>query len=69
MKEKTQLDKIRSHLRIHGKITTIEAFSLYRITRLSEYIRILRHIEYLNIDDEWINPENGNRYKLYKFKK
>ena len=68
MKEKTQLQKIQDHLKIYGSINTMEAFSWYRITRLSEYIRILRHDFSWDIPDEWIKPKSGNRYKIYKLK-
>ena len=67
MKE-TQLQKIKTHLELYGGITTMEAFKLYSITRLSEYIRKLRHELHWNIHDEWISPKIGNRYKIYKFR-
>lgn len=65
-KPQTQLDKIRIHLLTHRQISSWQAIKLYRITRLAEYIRILR-VEGVKITDRWINPEAGNRYKLYLY--
>ena len=39
----TQLNQVKKHLRKYRSITSWEAIRRYRITRLSEYIRILRH--------------------------
>lgn len=38
----SQRQLIEDHLRMHGTITTIQAFNLYGITRVSEYIRVMR---------------------------
>ena len=38
----TQKDKIYNHLLKHGKITAWEAIQKYRITRLSQYIYMMR---------------------------
>lgn len=43
----TQKQKISNHLQVNRNITTWDAIQLYRITRLSEYIRQLR-------EDGWI---------------
>ena len=68
MKEnRTQLAKIRTHLNVKGSITSWDAIMYYRITRLSEYIRILR-VEGMDIDMERVHPENSNWYGLYTLK-
>ena len=59
--------QVLNHLKEHGSITSWEAIQRYRITRLSEYIRSLRHEDGLNIssipekneDTHWV------RYKLF----
>lgn len=61
----TQLEKIRKHLKEHLTITSWTAISFYRITRLSEYIRILRHDEGLDITGKRIYPPKSNWYNLY----
>lgn len=38
----TQEEMVLNHLKGHGTITSMEAFSKYKITRISEYIRQLR---------------------------
>ena len=62
----TQLQMVRNHLH-KSTITTIEAIIKYRITRLSEYIRLLREEGY-NISLTW-NMNNGKRYGVYKLEK
>lgn len=49
-------DKILNHLQTYGKITSWEAITKYRCTRLSQYILILRK-EY-NISDRWLTGKN-----------
>ena len=63
---KTQLVKIKEHLLKYGKITTWEAFTKYHITRLSQYIMLLRN-DGFEIDMEWKN-NNNKRYGLYTLK-
>ena len=41
--KRTQIEVIKNHLEIYGNITSWEAISLYRITRLSHYIYLLRN--------------------------
>ena len=64
----TQKQKVLNHLKEHGSITSWDAIQHYRITRLSEYIRSLRHEDGLNITS--INEKNDNahwvRYKMFK---
>lgn len=64
---KTQLVKIKEHLLKYGKITTWEAFTKYHITRLSQYIMILRNDEGYEIDMEWTS-NNNKRYGIYTLK-
>lgn len=40
---RTQAQIIQDHMEKHGSITSLEAFRLYDITRLSAAIYILRH--------------------------
>ena len=56
---KTQKDRVLDHLKEQGTITSWEAIQNYGITRLSEYIRQLRHDGYI-IASNW--TENINRY-------
>lgn len=61
---KTQKQTVLNHLRQHGHISSWEAITQYHITRLSEYIRSLRHDDLLNITDEW-QEDNHKRFKVY----
>ena len=66
----TQKSTILKHLKKSGSITTMTAFSKYGITRLSEYIRILRSEKHNIPPVEWkTNPTTGNRYGVYKLVK
>ena len=38
----TQVEQIAAHLEKYGSITSIEAFGLYRITRLASCIHVMR---------------------------
>jgi len=62
----TQLQQIKSYLRVHKKITSWKAIELYRITRLPEYIRILRKLGW-DIEMERIHPKGGNWYGQYTY--
>lgn len=68
----TQKQKIKYHLETYGKITSMQAFSRYRITRLSARIYDLRqdgmniinnHIRKKNLDGE---PSNYDEYILVR---
>lgn len=59
---KTQLSQIRAHL-AKKPITSWEAIILYRITRLSQYILLLRN-EGINITSERI-VKNGKWFVKY----
>jgi hypothetical protein len=63
---KTQLVQIKEHLLKYGKITTWDAFTKYHITRLSQYIMMLRK-EGFEIDMEWAT-NNKKRYGIYTLK-
>lgn len=63
----TQINQIRGHLLTKGEITSWEAITKYHITRLSEYIRILRHEEQMDIKDVW-ERKNDKNYKRYTYK-
>lgn len=64
MQRLTQKDRVLRHLSDYGKITSMEAFVDYGITRLSAVIFDLRALGY-NIISE--NTEGVNRYneKVY----
>lgn len=49
-------DRILQYIRDFGSITSFEAFTELRCTRLSEYIRQLRK-EY-NVKDKWLETTN-----------
>ena len=49
-------ERILSHLKQNGTITTWEAIDLYGCTRLSEYIRQIR-LEH-DVTDRWITKRN-----------
>ena len=61
---KTQIELIKNHLELYGNITSWEAIQLYRITRLSHYIYLLRN-EGKNIESEH-KTENGKNFVNYK---
>ena len=56
---KTAKERVLEHLEKYKTITTWEAIQNYGITRLSEYIRQLRHDGYIIVSN-W--TENINRY-------
>ena len=61
----TQLNQVKKHLRKYRSITSWEAIRRYRITRLSEYIRILRHDYGACIVSEW-QYKNDKKWVKYK---
>lgn len=65
---KTQLQQVKNHLLNKGRITSWSAIQAYRITRLSEYIRILRE-QGFNITMKRINLEYPKWYGLYELKR
>ncbi len=58
-KKVTQKTEVLKHLRNHNGITSMEAFQLYGVTRLSAKIYELRHDGYV-IDN--IDEHTKNRY-------
>ena len=60
----TQKDRIAKHLITKGKITTIQAFTQYRITRLSAHIHSLRR-EGATINGKWAKNKK-TRWMVYK---
>lgn len=69
-RKKTQLQIIRAHLKRYGSITNWEAINKYRITRLSEYIRVLRHDDKMKIScDIVVNKKTKTHYGVYKLHK
>lgn len=56
----THADRVLDHIKTFGKITSLEAFAQYGITRLSAAIWVLRHEKGLEIEDAYV--ERGNRY-------
>lgn len=63
MKNQTQLKTIKHHLLKGGLISTYEAFKRYGITRLSEYIRLLRR-DGFNVESIW-SGKGQEKYKEY----
>lgn len=53
----SQCDKILRHLRDHGKITAVDAFSEYSIFRLAARIKDLKERGY-NITSETVHGKN-----------
>lgn len=62
-KKESQLKKVLHHLNTKGSITSWEAITLYRITRLSALIYILRDKGF-NISTEMVFM-NDSRYAIY----
>lgn len=50
MVETSQTEIVLDHMLAHGSITSIEAFELYKITRISAVIYLLRHRDKLKIN-------------------
>ena len=60
----SQKQKVLKHMKENGKITSLEAFEKYRITRLAAVICELRKAGY-QIKSTWCEsktPENGTTY-------
>lgn len=60
----TQCEKILSHIKAHGSITSMDAFTLYRITRLSGRIKDLRDQGYPIVTE--METKNGATYARYR---
>ncbi len=64
----TQLKLVMKHIIKVGEITSWTAITKYRITRLSEYIRILRDDYGWDIETIKIYPPDANWFGVYKLK-
>ena len=65
---KTQLQQVRTHLSLYGNINSWTAITKYRITRLSQYILLLRK-DGLDIEMKRIKTDNKSwcgQYTLVK---
>lgn len=63
-----QTEIVLNHIKQNGEITSLEAFELYRITRLSGRIHDLRRQGY-NITTEKRKAKNGAMYAVYRLQK
>ena len=61
----TQVEQIAAHLEKYGSITSLEAFGLYRITRLASCIHELRKAG-MNIETELVydGKKHWAKYKM-----
>ena len=64
----TQNEVVLNHIKQNGEITSLEAFELYQITRLSGRIHDLRR-EGHNIITEKRKAKNGAMYAVYRLQK
>lgn len=64
----TQNEVVLNHIKQNGEITSLEAFELYQITRLSGRIHDLRRQGY-NITTEKRKAKNGAMYAVYRLQK
>lgn len=62
----SQASKVYEHIKKHGSITTLEAFRLYTITRLSAQIYILKNQYNVPICGEMVTVKDKNVTKRYK---
>ena len=62
-------ERILRHLQQLGSITTMEAVKEYGSLLLPHYIWILRHVDGLDIKDEWIHRTNrwGEKIKFKRY--
>ena len=77
MSKKSQIDKVKDHLKINNTITSWEAIQEYRITRLASLIHTLRTDHQMNIRSiskskngkNWVeyryNNEMNGQYKMF----
>jgi len=57
----SQWQIVKMHLEIHGSLTSWEAIQLYRITRLSAIIFILKNEQGIDIDTIRMRTESENK--------
>lgn len=69
MEKRTQAQEVLEHLQTHNGITSMEAFSLYGITRLSAKIFELRKKGYtiFNVDRECVD-RRGNKTHFVEYR-
>lgn len=67
MNKTSQKKVIMNHLKRRNRITTMDAFSYYGITKLTTRISELRKSG-VTIYDEWEQSANGARYKVYRLR-
>jgi len=63
----TQKQQVLNHLKTKGSITSADAIVNYWITRLAEYIRLLRR-DGENITSVWEIGERGKKWVRYRWK-
>lgn len=66
--DESQKHQIEKHLKKYGRITTIECFKKYNITRLSQYIMMLRRSDW-DIESMPVKQKNKKPYVIYQLKK
>lgn len=66
----TQCAKVLKHMRDHGRISTLDAFRFYNITRLSARIWDLKHDGYDIVSETVSHTTEGHtiRYAVYSLK-
>lgn len=69
MKKQTKFEQVKSHLMTKGSITSWEAITLFKATRLSAIIHVLRHKQKLAIKTVDITEidSNGNSCTFAKY--
>ena len=65
--KKSQKDKVLDHILKFGKITTMEAYEYYRITRLSARVYELRHDDGYPIESRKIRPKKKGQNPYDEF--
>lgn len=67
-KKITQEDKVLNHMLKYGGITSMQAFEMYHITRLSGRIHDLRREGWDIITDMVTSEDTGTRFGVYRIK-
>lgn len=63
--KQTKYDKVRQHLLDGNTISSIEAFNLFKVTRLSAIIHTMRHRDNIRIDSKTEQSADGAYYSRY----
>lgn len=68
MRRSGNKEKVLDHFRKYKAITTMDAFELYGMTRLSAVIHNLKKESYI-FDEEWVEVETryGNKVKVKSY--